>query len=94
MERSRERSCWSLTLESASWQKHAHAFYEHERLTNMGRLVHEASRRHGLAAEAALTAQQPNVSPERFAARALSHIPRKISVVPRFLSVIAALGEA
>ena len=34
MERSRERGCWSLTLESASWRTRAHAFYEREELTN------------------------------------------------------------
>lgn len=34
MERSRERGCWSLTLESASWRARAHAFYEREGLEN------------------------------------------------------------
>jgi GNAT superfamily N-acetyltransferase len=28
--RSRERGCWSLTLESASWRERAHAFYMRE----------------------------------------------------------------
>jgi GNAT superfamily N-acetyltransferase len=32
LERSRERGCWSLTLESASWRTRAHAFYEREEL--------------------------------------------------------------
>ena len=32
LDRSRERGCWSLTLESASWRTRAHAFYEREEL--------------------------------------------------------------
>jgi GNAT superfamily N-acetyltransferase len=36
LERSRERGCWSLTLESASWRARAHAFYEREGLENSG----------------------------------------------------------
>jgi GNAT superfamily N-acetyltransferase len=34
LERSRERGCWSLTLESASWRERAHAFYEREGMNN------------------------------------------------------------
>lgn len=32
--RSRERGCWSLALESASWRTRAHAFYEREGMAN------------------------------------------------------------
>ena len=33
----RERDCWSLTLESASWRERAHAFYERQGLTAAGK---------------------------------------------------------
>lgn len=33
---SRDRGCWSLTLESASWRTRAHAFYEREGLVGSG----------------------------------------------------------
>jgi hypothetical protein len=28
-ERARERGCWGMSLESASWRTASHAFYEH-----------------------------------------------------------------
>ena len=33
----RERGCWSLTLESATWRERAHAFYEREGLAYGGK---------------------------------------------------------
>lgn len=36
-ELSRERGCWSLSLESATWRTRAHAFYLREGLTDAGK---------------------------------------------------------
>lgn len=32
----RERGCWGITLESASWRTRAHAFYQREGLAHLG----------------------------------------------------------
>lgn len=35
--RARERGCWGMTLESASWREASHAFYEHVGWTDTGK---------------------------------------------------------
>ena len=35
-ERSRQRGCWGMTLESATWRRESHAFYEHVGWNNTG----------------------------------------------------------